>query len=119
MWEFDAKLKQLPAWELAIYPGEMEADGPSVSLAPPVGSKPQKEDQGDIDEDGGHLYNGVKMLYQEGSESSPVFTQGTGDAIVIVSNLSPFYVQHEFSISKQSDSVTNMAFLLGSSFFRT
>ena len=52
MWEFNAKLKQLPAWELAVYLGELEGHGPSVSLAPQTGSKPPKEDQGDIDEDG-------------------------------------------------------------------
>ena len=32
--------------------GEVEAGGPPVSLVHPVGSKLQKEDQNDIDEDG-------------------------------------------------------------------
>ena len=95
MQEFDTKLKQLPAWELAIYLGELEAGGPPVFLAPPVGSKPQKEDWGDVDEDRGHLYNQVKMQYEEGYELSPVFTQGMEDAISIVSNLSTFYIQDE------------------------
>ena len=67
-----------------------------VSLAPPAGSKPQEEDWGDIDEDEGHLYDQVKMLHEEDYEPSPVFTQRMEDAILIVSYLSPFYVQHEF-----------------------
>ena len=45
---------------------------------------------------GSHLYDQVKMMYKEGYEPSPVFTQGTEDAIAIVSNLSPFIIQHEF-----------------------
>ena len=68
-----------------------------LSLALPVGSEPQKEDQGDVDEDGDHLYDQVKMLVEEGYEPSPVFTQEIGDVMSIVSNLSPFYMQHEFS----------------------
>ena len=97
MQELDAKCKQLPAWELATYPGELEAGGPPESLAPPVGSEPQKEDQGDVDEDGGHLYNRVKMLYNEAYEPKPLLTQGMEDAILIISNLSPPCPQHAFS----------------------
>ena len=66
MQELDAQLKQLPAWELATYPGELEAGGPPKSLAPPVGSKPWKKDRGDIDEDRGHWFDRIKMLYEEG-----------------------------------------------------
>ena len=36
------------------------------SLAPPMDSKPQKEDISDIDEERGHLYDRVKILYKEG-----------------------------------------------------
>ena len=95
MWEFNAKLKQLPVCELTIYLRELEAGGPPVSLAPPLGSKPWKEDWGEVHEDGGHLYDWVKMLYEEGYEPGPVFTQRMEDAILIVSTLSPFYMQHE------------------------
>ena len=42
MQELDAKLKQLPAWEIATYPGVLEAGGPPKSLVPPVGFTPQK-----------------------------------------------------------------------------
>ena len=45
MQELDAKLKQLPAWELATYLGELEAGRSPESLVSPVGSKPQKEDR--------------------------------------------------------------------------
>ena len=65
MQELD-RLKQLPAWELTAYLGQLEAGRSPKSLALPVGSKPQKEDRGDVDEDGGHLYDWVKMLYEEG-----------------------------------------------------
>ena len=72
-------------------------------LALPVGSKPWKEDQGDIDDNGGHLYNWVKMLYEEGNEPRAVLTQRTEDTILIVSSLSPPYVQHKFLLPpKQS-----------------
>ena len=56
MQELDAKLKQLPVWELATYMGALETGGPPESLSPPVGSKPWKEDREDIDEDGDCLY---------------------------------------------------------------
>ena len=81
MQELQKKLKQLPAWE----------------LAPPVGSKPHKEDRGDIDEDRDHLYDRIKMLYEEDYEPGPVLTQGMEDAISIISNLSPSCLKHELS----------------------
>ena len=88
MQELNVKLKQLPVWELATYLGELEAGRPSESLAPLVGSKPQNEDRGDVDEDGYHLYNS-----------------------------SPFpCLEHEFSYPLQSCLVTNMAPLPDSSF---
>ena len=62
-----------------------------------MGSKPQREDKMGVDEDGGDLYNRVKMLYEEGYEALPVLTQGTEDALLIVSNLSPPCLQHKFS----------------------
>ena len=77
--------------------GRWKLVGLLCPLAPPVGSKPWKEDWGDVDEDGGHLYDQVKMLYEEGYESSLVFTQGIEDTIPVMSNLSPFYIQHAFS----------------------
>ena len=85
MQELDATLWVL---ELATYPGEMEAGGPPESLAPPVGSKSWKEDVGDIDEDGGHLYDRIKMLCEEGHEPEPVLTHGREGVILIISNLS-------------------------------
>ena len=94
MWELDTKLKQLPVWELATYLGELEAGGPSMSLAHPVDSKPWREEWGNIDEDEGNLYNWMNMLYEEGYKPRPVLTQGTEAAILIVSDLSPPYVKH-------------------------
>ena len=82
-----AKLKQLSTLELAIYLEELKAGGPPVSLAPPVGSKTQREDQGDVDKDWGHLYDWVTMLYEEGYKPSPVLTEGMEDAISIVSTI--------------------------------
>ena len=117
MQELDAKLKQLPAWELAPYPVELEAGGSPESLAPPEDSKPQKEDRRDIDEDGGHLYDRIKMLYEEGYEPEPVLTQRREDAISIISNLSPPCLKHEFSYPQQSHLITNVTFLWDSSLF--
>ena len=57
---------QATPWELVTYLGELEAGRPPKSLAPPVGSKPQREDWGDVNEDGSHLYDRVEMLYEEG-----------------------------------------------------
>ena len=74
----------------------LEAGGPPKSLAPMVGSKHWKEDQGDIDENGGHLYNRIKMFYREGHKPDPVLTHGMEDAISIVSNISPPCLKHEF-----------------------
>ena len=97
MQELDAKFQQLPAWELTTSLGELEAGRPPESLAPLVGSKPCKEDRGDIDEHRGHLYDRVEMLYKEGYEPKPVLTQGMEDAISIISNLSPPCLKHWFS----------------------
>ena len=108
MWELNAKLKQLPAWQLATSLGELEAGGPPKSLAPSVGSKSQKEDRGDIDEDGGHLYDRIKMMYEEGYDPEPVLTQGTEDAISLVSNLSPPCLKHEFSYPPTVLSIANV-----------
>ena len=110
--------KQLPAWELAAYLGEMEAGGPSKSLAPLVGSKPWKKDKGDIDEDVGHLYDRTKMLYKEDYEPEPVLTRGMEDAISIISNLSPPCLKHKLSYPQQSYLVTHGTFLQNFSLFR-
>ena len=66
MQELGEKLKQLPGWEVSTYLGPLEAGGPPKSLTPLVGSKPWKEDRGDIDEDRSYLYDRIKMLYEEG-----------------------------------------------------
>ena len=75
MWGLTTKLEQFPAWEFTTYPGELEADGSSVSLAPPVGSKPQSEHQGEVYEEEGHLYDCITMLYEE-DFLEPVLIQG-------------------------------------------
>ena len=62
MQELSAQLQQLPEWEFALYPGELEAGGPPASLAPPSGSKSQKGDQGEMDEEGGHLYEHINIV---------------------------------------------------------
>ena len=72
MWDLTAKLEQLPALEFVTYPRELEAGRPTVYLAPSVDSKPQIEDQGQVDEEGGHLYNHIKMLYEEDLCLEPV-----------------------------------------------
>ena len=53
MWELTAKLEQLPAWEFTLYLRELEVGGPHLSLAPWAGSKPKREDLGEVDEEGG------------------------------------------------------------------
>ena len=65
MWELIAKLEQLPAWELTMYRRELEAGGPFVYLASSAGSNHQREDQGEVDKEGGNLYNHIKMLYED------------------------------------------------------
>ena len=116
MQELDTKLKQLPAWELTTYPGELEAGRPPKSQALLVGSKPQKEDRGDVEKDGGHLYDRLKMLYKEIYEPKPVLIQGMEDTISIISNLFPPYLQHEFSYAQQSCPVTNVISIMDSYF---
>ena len=69
MWELTAKLEQLPAGEFATYPGELEAGGFPVFLASPVGFKPWIEDQGNVGKEGGHIYDCIKMLYQDFNQS--------------------------------------------------
>ena len=76
-----------------------------------MGSKPKKEDRRDIDEDQGHLYDRIKMLYEEGYELEPVLTQGMEDAISIISNLFPPCLKHEFSYHKQSHLITNSHYI--------
>ena len=70
MWEADIKLKQLQAWELLAYLGELEAGRPLESLALPVDSKPQKEDQGDIDEDGATCMTGKRCCMRRAMDQS-------------------------------------------------
>ena len=78
-----------------MYPGEFEAGRPPVSLAPPMGS--QMEDQGEVDEKGGHLYDCIKMLYEEDFCLEPVLAHTMEDAIALVSNLSSFCLKYEFA----------------------
>ena len=77
--------------------GSWEASMPPVSLAPPVGSKSWREDWGEVDKEGGHLYDCIKALYEEDFHPEPVLTQGTEDAIALVSILSSSCLKHEFS----------------------
>ena len=91
MWELSTNLEQLPAWEFALYPGKLEAGGPHGSLAPTAGSKPWREDQGEIDNEGGHLYDHMQMLYEEAFCLEPVQTQGMEDAIGLVQFILSFY----------------------------
>ena len=65
---------------------------------------------------GAHLYDKVKMLYEEGYEPKPVLTQEMEDAIFIVSNLSSPCLQHEFYYPPTDCPITNMAFLPDYSF---
>ena len=116
--ELDAKLKQLPAWELATYLGESEAGRPLKSLAPLVDSKSWKEDQGDIYEDGGHMYDRVKCFMERAPKPEPVLTCGTEDAILIVSNLCPPCLKHGFSYPQQPHLITNVTVLQYSSLFQ-
>ena len=81
-----------------------------------MGSKPWREELGDVDEDGGHLYDRVKMLYKEGYKPKSVLPQGMEDAISIISNLSSPCLKHEFSYSQQFCFVTNVATVPDSSF---
>ena len=79
------------AASMGIFPisKELEAGRPPVSLAPLAGSKPQTEDQGEIDE-GGHLYDFIKMLYEENFCPEQVKTKGMEDAIALVKIHAPF-----------------------------
>ena len=99
MWDLSAKLEQLPVWEFAPYLGKLEAGAPPVSLVPPAGSKPWREDQGEIDEEGGHLYDHNKMLYEENFHPEPVQTQRMEDAIALVRIILPFYHMNFLNIN--------------------
>ena len=85
MWELTTK----PAWEFVMYLVELEAGRPSVSPAS-RGLQTLEERSREVDEEGGHLYDHIKMLYKEDFHPEPVLTQGMEDSIALVSNLSPF-----------------------------
>ena len=57
-------------------------------IYPCSGPKSQAEDQGEGDEVGGQLYKCRKMLYEDDYHPELVQTQGTEDAISLVSSLS-------------------------------
>ena len=97
MWELTTELEQLPAWEFATHPGKLKAGGPPVSLVPLAGSKPQLEDQREVDKEGGHLYNCIKILHKGNFCLEPVLIRGMEDVIALVSNLSPSCLKHDFS----------------------
>ena len=79
-----------------MYQWELETGRPTVSLAPLAGSKPQMEDHMEVDEEGYYLYNCIKMLYEEYFHLQPVLTWGMEDGIVLVSNLPPSCLKHDF-----------------------
>ena len=83
MQKLTAKLEQLHVWKFTLYLGDLEVGGPPVSLTNLADSKPQREDWGEIDEEGGHLYDHMKMLYEEDFCLEPVCTQRTEGAIAL------------------------------------
>ena len=61
--------------------GELTAGGAPISTIPVKGPKSQKEELGEMDEDGGHLYKRIKHLYKEGFEPGKLAIQGTTDSL--------------------------------------
>ena len=63
------------------YLEELEVGSPPVSH-PSSGPQIPSRRLGEVDEEGGHLYKHLKMMYKEGYHPEPVQTQGTQDAIL-------------------------------------
>ena len=88
----------MPAWMFTTYPGELEVEGPPVSIILPADPKSQAEVWGEVDEEGGHLYKCNKILYEEDYHPKPVHTHGMADALALVSSLSPSCLNPKFHL---------------------
>ena len=66
----------MPVWVFMTYLGELEVGGPLVSLIVPADPKSQAEDWGEVDEEEGHLFLHIKILYEEDYHPKPVHTHG-------------------------------------------
>ena len=88
----------MPVWMFITYPGELQVGGPLVSLNLPANPTSQSEDQGEVDEEGGHLYKHIKILYEEDYHPEPVHTHGTVQTLALVSCLSPFFLNPKFHL---------------------
>ena len=84
----------MPVWMITTYPRELEVGSPLVFLCP--SSRPQVLSRrlGEVDEEGGHLYKDIKMLYEEDYCQELVQTWGTEDAISLVGSLSSSCLEH-------------------------
>ena len=58
-------------------PRGAEVGGPPVSLTLPADPKSQVEDWGEVDKEGGHLYEYIKIIYEEDYHPEPVHTHET------------------------------------------
>ena len=88
----------MPVRMLTMHPGELEVRGPVVTLILPADPKSQAEDWGEVDEEGGHLYECIKIIYEEDYHPKPVHTHGMVDALALVSSLSSFYLNPKFHL---------------------
>ena len=89
----------MPAWMFTTYPGDLEVGGHPVSLILPADPKSKTEDQGELDEEGGHLYEHIKILCEEDYRPKPVHTHGMAEALALVSSLSPSCLNPKFYLS--------------------
>ena len=69
---------------------------PSCLSHPSSGSQILSRRLGEVDEEGGHLYGCIKMLYAEDYCLEPVQTQGTEDAISLVSRTSCYKMKSSY-----------------------
>ena len=72
--------------------------GPPISLILPADPKSQAEDWGELDEEGGHLHECIKILYKEDYHPEQVHTYGAADTLALVSSLSPSCLNHKFHL---------------------
>ena len=88
----------MPAWMVTTYPGELLLGSPPISLVLPADPKSQAEDWREVDEEGGHLYDSIKILYKEDYHPKPVHTHEMADVLALVSSLSSSCLDPKFHL---------------------
>ena len=81
-----------------VHPLPRGAGGGQVSCLSCLSSRPyiSSRRMGEMGEEGGHLYECIKMFYKDNYHLQPVWIHGTEDAISLVRSISLSCLKHEF-----------------------